>query len=100
MSNQHTSNKYFKPPQLNYPATHSAASSSSTATTSNDRLIWEMRNMQNQYRQHNYQFYRNRTPSSTVLNSPDLNDLDEFQLLEQYQMKVSNEPNGQNEAAR
>lgn len=98
MSNQHTSNKYFKQPQLNYPATHSAASSSAV-TTPNDRL-WEMRNMQNHYRQHNYQFYRNRTPSSTVLNSPDLNDLDDLQLLEQYQMKVSNEPNGQNEAAR
>jgi hypothetical protein len=51
---------------------------------SNDRLIWEMRNA----RHHNYQYYNrtpNTTPSSTVLNSPDLNEISDFKLMEHYQ---------------
>lgn len=55
---------------------------------SNERLMWEMRNVQMHYRHHN-QYYRNRTPnttpSSTVLNSPDLNDIDDLKFMEQYQ---------------
>lgn len=51
----------------------------------NDRIIWEMRNPS---RHHNYQYYNrtpNTTPSSTVLNSPDLNEISDFKAIDHYQ---------------
>lgn len=58
-----SANKFFK-----QPSESSNAAGNDSFSDSSDRLVWEMRNLR--------QYYHNRTPnltpSSTVLNSPDL----------------------------
>lgn len=82
-------NKFMKQqnPQAGYP-TSNPMPYGPVNVNNNERLMWEMRNVQMHYRHHN-QYYRNRTPnttpSSTVLNSPDLNDIDDLKFMEQYQ---------------
>lgn len=74
-------NKLYKHPQ--------ASEISGQPKDSTDNLIWEMRN----YRH----FYRNRTPnltpSSTVLNSPDIDDI---KIIDQYQKVTSDNSNDSN----
>jgi hypothetical protein len=50
----------------------------------NNRMVWEMRNYRQYYRNHT----PNLTPSSTVLNSPIMDD--DFRIIDQYQ-KVTND---------